>query len=183
MPDTIQCPNCGEVNDAGNAVCKNCHSPFTAYGGQLTGERYQGRLAEQASATQGHPPIVMVIAAFNLAFALFVLGLAVRHFQDRPTINEEGSNAINVATSTFGAIVWAIFLVPLALALIGLAVATWTQRTWTWTANAVGVGVFAFLCLFAFGFSTVPKVICVGIALILGVLWFLPKTKAWFGLT
>jgi hypothetical protein len=186
MADTKRCPNCGEVNDVSNAVCRVCQTPLTAYGGQLTGETYQGKLAAQASATEGHPPAVIALVVFNLLFALFSIGLAIKHFLDRPaapTLNEDVPNAAPAMFSTMGAIMWAIFLVPLGIAFIGLAAATWTQRTWTWTANAVALGVFAFLSWVAFGFATPLKVICVGIALILGILWFLPKTKAWFGLS
>lgn len=184
MADTKRCPNCGVVNDVSNAVCEACLTPLTAYAGQLDGAAYQGKLASQAAATHGRPPAVLALTIFDGLFALGGFWLVAKHFMDRPAVTEEGMNAWQNAGSTFSAIVWAVFLVPLALALIGLAIATWTQSTWTWTSNAVGLGLFAFLGWFAFGFTAVfPKLICVGIAVALGVFWFHPKTKAWFGLT
>jgi len=184
MADTRQCPNCGTANPVGNALCSNCHTPFTAYAGQITGERYQGKLAGQVSDLETRPPGVIGMAVFNVLLALFwPLWRVIAAFAAKQTTNAEGTNYLQSAFGTIGPMLLAAFLIPVAIALGILAWATWTQRTWTWNVNAVVLGIFGVVALFQFPAAHAVACLKLAVVVVLGFLWFQAKTKAWFGLS
>jgi hypothetical protein len=178
MADTIQCPNCGTPNDTGQSLCKACMNPLTAYSGQLRGEAHQGKLASQVAYLETRPPAVIAMAVLNVVFALFCLGKVFANFAARPTTNAEGTNYVASSLGAIGPIFWAILLVPTAIALGFLAWATWAQRPWTWMVDLVVLIVFALLTL-----RPAPTALFAVAAIVVGVLWMMPRTKGWYGLS
>ncbi len=184
VPDTKQCPNCGLVNDAGRARCADCQTPLTAYAGQL--EEFtssQGRLVQHVARLNRRPLAVAALALFDALFALFwPLAFVIGALAARQSVNAEGTNYLASAFGMVGPTLYAVVLIPAALALGALAWATWTQRPWAWTANVVVLGIFALLALFKLAAAPIMAIIWIGLACGLTYYWFQPETKAWFGL-
>jgi len=175
---TRQCPHCGVVNDIDNAYCVNCNTPFTAYSGQLDGEAYEGKLAQQAALLNTRPAVVMLMTVFDILFALFwpVAGLLhAYHAILHPTLN----NYIFSALSTVVPVLIAFILIPVTLGLFYVAWANWNQASWAWTVNALVLGICAICCLLSlFSFKAIVFLL---LAAALASLWFRRETKAWFG--
>jgi hypothetical protein len=183
MPDNILCPHCGTDNEKGRSFCVNCQQPFTAYCAQLTGETYQGKLAEKAARLEGRPPVVAAMALFDLLFAVFgPLAFVVGGFLNRQQANSEGTNYIGAAFGGIVVFLWALILIPLALALFGLAWATWTQRPWAWRANAAGLCAIAVFAMATFASRPIMTFIWVGLACGFAYYWFKPEVKGWFAI-
>lgn len=179
MPDTIQCPNCGTPNDTGQSLCKACMNPLTAYSGELKGETHQGKLAGQVAYLETRPPAVMAMTVLDVVFALFwPLRKVFTSFAARPTTNAEGTNYVASAFGTVGPILAAALLIPVAIALVFVAWATWTQRPWAWMVNLGVLIVFALLNL-----KPSPVALFAVAAGVIGVLWMMPRTKGWYGLS
>ncbi len=179
MSDTKQCPNCGTPNDVSQSLCKNCMTPLTAYAGQLVGESHKGRLAKQVADLETRPPAVIGMTVLNVVFALFwPLRIVLANFAAKPTTNAEGTNYVASAFGSIGPILSAILLIPAAILLCILAWATWTQRPWAWMTNLGVLVVFALLNLRA-----TPMALFAVAAIVLGVLWMMPRTKGWYGLS
>ena len=179
MPDTIQCPNCGTPNDTGQSLCKACMNPLTAYSGELKGETHQGKLAAQVASLETRPPAVIAMTVLNIVFALFwPLRIVYTNFANRPTTNAEGTNYIASSLGTLKPLLMAGLLIPAAVALGFLAWATWAQRPWTWMVNLGVLIVFALLNL-----KPSPVALFAVAAIVLGVLWTMPRTKGWYGLS
>ena len=179
MSDSIQCPNCGTPNDTSAALCKACMNPMTAYSGELKGETYQGNLVKQVANLDTRPPAVMAMTALDGVFALFwPLRIALNNFLARQTTNAEGTNYVASAFGTVGPILAALLLIPAAIALGVAAWGAWTQRPWAWLANFGVLIVFALLNLRASAASLFAVA-----AIVIGVLWMMPRTKGWYGLS
>lgn len=183
MADTLQCKHCGEMNDSTTATCLNCHTPLTAYGGQVgQEENYVTRSDKQIEALAQRPPLVAAMTVFNVLFALVVpLWSTIAAWTTRPKVNEEGTNAIQSAAGTLVPIVYTLTLLPVAVILCIVAYFTWTQRLWAWTANAVVLGGMALLAALLRGFSF-STLIWMGISGVFAYLWFQKPVKAWFAL-
>ena len=179
MPDTIQCPNCGTPNDTGAALCKACMNPLTAYSGQLKGETYQGRLVKQVAYLDTRPPAVIAMTVLDIVFALFwPLRMVFASFAARQTTNAEGTNYVASAFGTIGPILSAILLIPEAILLGVVAWAAWTQRPWAWMVH------FGVLILFALlNLRPTAAALFAVAAVVIGVLWMMPRTKGWYGLS
>lgn len=183
MADTIQCKHCGEINNVGAATCANCHTPLTAYGGQVgQEEHYTTRSDAQLQALEQRPPIVVGVMVFNVLFALAVpLWSVITAWTTRPKVNAEGTNAIQSATGTIVPIVYTLTLLPVAAVLCIIAYFTWTQRSWAWTANAVVLGGIALLAFLLHGFA-VMTFLWIAFAGGFAYFWFQKPVKAWFAL-
>ena len=183
MADTVQCKHCGEMNDTTTATCRNCHTPLTAYGGQVgQAENYVTRSDMQIEALDQRPPLVIAMTVFNVLFALAVpLWSTIAAWHGRPKVNEEGTNAIQSAAGTIVPIVYTLTLLPVAVALCIVAYFTWTQRPWAWTANAIVLGGMGLLALVLHGF-TLPAFLWVGIIAAFAYFWFQSAVRAWFAL-
>ncbi len=182
MDDTQQCPNCGHVNDIGLAVCESCNSPMTAYGGQVTGEAYEGgRLKGQVAKLEVRPAAVTAIVVFDVLFALFwPFAYVIGGFLGVHGANSEGTNAMAAAVSWVPALFWAAVLVPSGIALLVLAWLAWSQRPIAWNVNLGVVILFGLLSLRAFpgpGFW-----IFLPVSIVLAALWLRSDTKAWYGM-
>lgn len=179
-----RCPHCGELNSADRAVCTNCQSPMTAYAGDITGEpgEHSQKHAEEIAFLTTRPPASVVMAAFDVFFAVFwPLAYVIGSFLTRPQMNSEGTNYINAAVGTVQPILAAIFLLPMAGALCAVAWATWNQRTWAWMGNAVALGLFAVMAVPNFRSAPLSAVFWLAVAGGLAYLWFQKRTKDWYG--
>jgi hypothetical protein len=184
MAETQQCPHCGTPNDIGRSLCENCQTPLTAYAGQLHGQAYQGRLAEQVALLNTRPPVVVGMTVFHVLLVVFwPLARVVGAFASRQQTNAEGTNYIASAFSSIGPILQAIVFVPIALALIVLAWATWTERTWAWTVNAFALAAFALFAILKYPSAHLQAILYVGLAGGLAFFWFRPQTRGWYGLS
>lgn len=181
--DTIQCKYCGTSNEAGNAMCVNCQSPLTAYGGQITGVNYQGKLAAQAELLQRRP-VAVVIVTTMLAFIaiggpLRYIAAMVWAYVSR-THSEEGY--LSSAFGVLGPIAAAVLCLPIACVIFWVAYEAVHQQPRAWR---FGCGIlFCYVGYLAIHFREgimwnllwlVPVLISCG-------LWMAPKTRAWFGL-
>ncbi|HLK61049.1 MAG TPA: zinc ribbon domain-containing protein [Chthonomonadaceae bacterium] len=177
---TRQCPHCGEINDSDNAYCINCNTPFTAYSGQLDGEVYEGKLAQQAALLNTRPVAVTAMSLFLILFALFwpILGLVHLYHTFIPT-NASGTNYIVSAVSSIVPVLTTFVLIPIALALFYIAWATWSQASWTWLVDALILGICAVCCLLSL--LTFKSIFFLILTTALAFLWFRRETKAWFG--
>ena len=183
MPDTLQCKHCGEINDNTMATCANCHTPLTAYGGQVgQEENYVTRSNQQLQALEQRPSIVTAMTVFDTLYALAVpLWSVIGAWTTRPKVNEEGTNAIQSAAGTLVPIVYTLTLLPIAIILCIVAYFTWTQRVWAWTANAVVLVGMALLPFLLHGF-TLATIVWIAIAAVFAYFWFQKPVKAWFAL-
>ena len=183
MADTLQCKRCGEMNPLTTATCLNCHTPLTAYGGQVgQEENYVTRSDEQLEALEQRPPLVAAMTAFNVLFALAVpVWSTISAWSARPKVNEEGTNAIQSAAGTLVPIVYTLTLLPVAVVLCVISYFTWTQRPWAWTANAIVLGGMALLAILLRGLA-LSTLLWIGIIGIFAYLWFQKPVKAWFAL-
>ena len=181
--NTRQCPHCGVVNDMSRALCSNCQSPLTAYGGQLNGVAYQGKLAAQASQAAVRPAVVTAMTLFDILYAVFwPIAYVIGAYMGRAQLNTEGTNYVAAALGSLGPLFSALALLPIGAMLCFLAWSTWTQRTWAWTANAWTIGIFVLIVFMKHQFSLFTFV-CAGLAGALAYFWFLPRARAWFGLS
>jgi hypothetical protein len=173
------CPNCGTKNEAGRSLCEQCNTPLTAYAGQLTGESYQGRLADQVARLEQRPLPVTGMTVFLLIYALFwPIASVIGAFNARVKINAEGTNYLAASFSAIGPFLSALILLPIAGALCFLAWATWAQRPWAWNLCLAVVGLFGVLGLLKFSLlGFVWGFVAVGLT----VVWLRPDTRAWFG--
>ena len=180
---TVKCSHCGDLNEVGNAICKNCLTPLTAYGGQVGQARnFDGKLAAQVAALDERPPIVIAMTIFSVAFALLVpLWSVVKAWRAQPHVNEEGTNAIQAATGILVPLFQTVVFLPIAIALCVIAYFTWTQRPWAWTANVVILGLIAVLAVVSYGLS-LPAFVWIGVAGIVACLWYQQPVRAWFAL-
>jgi len=177
----MRCEACGHDNEDGLAVCSNCGSSLTAYGGQATGLGGDAIRTKLARLTT-RPPIVPAMAALDLLAALAgPVGSFLNRLASRPVTNPEGTNYISSAFGALGVAFAGAVLIPLALGLVLIGWGTWTQRTWAWHANAVvlaGLIVMAVLGVGAAGFLRVLLfLVCVPA---LG-LWLHKDVRDWFG--
>jgi hypothetical protein len=183
MDDMQQCPNCGYMNDSSHAVCANCNTPLTAYGGQVTGEPFDdGKLAEQVARLEDRPAAVTAIVVFDTLFALlwpfaYVLG----GFLNARTPNVEGpGNAITAAFSLLGPLLSMLVLLPFGIALLVLAWHTWNQRPIAWGLNVATLALFGLLCLRAF--PGLKFWLFLPATVVLALFWLRSDTKAWYGM-
>ncbi len=183
ISDTRQCPHCGVVNASSRALCINCQSPLTAYAGELQGESYQGKLAEQAAHAEIKPWAVTAMAVCDVLFAVFwPIAFVIGAYTARAHVNVEGTN---YAAAAFGSLVplfYALTLLPIAALLCFVAWGAWAQRTWAWAANAWTIGAFVFV-VFIYHRVSFLTFICVCLAGGLAYAWYLPRTRAWFGIS
>ena len=177
---TRKCPHCGVVNDIDNAYCVNCNTPFTAYSGQLDGEAYNGKLAQQAALLNTRPVAVTGMTLFILLFAIFwpIFGL-IHAYASHQAVNSGLTNYIGSAVSMVLPVLLTFVLIPCALALFYVAWATWSQASWAWLVDALILSVCAICCLLTL--SSFKAIIFLILAAVLAGLWFRRETKAWFG--
>lgn len=181
--NTIQCKHCGDSNDIGNAICANCLTPLTAFGGQVgQANNFDGKLAAQVAALDERPPIVTVMTIFSVLFALTVpVWSVIKAWTARPHVNEEGTNVIQAATGTLVPLFQTVILLPVAIALCIIAYFTWTQRPWAWTANVVILGLIVLIAVVLYGLS-LPTFFWLIVAGVVAFLWYRQPVKAWFAL-
>ena len=178
----MRCPQCNSENDPGASVCASCDNPLTAYSGTLTGEASAATLAKLARLSQ-RPQVVPAVIALDVLFALFgPVRMLLANAAARPTTNAEGTNYAQAAFGTVGVAFMAMFLVPLALALLFLAWGAWARAAWAWWLNA---GLLAAVCLGAFtgffGASVFVRIILIAITVAAGAFWLRPEARGWYG--
>ena len=183
-PETRTCPHCGQLTDASLAICENCNSALTAYGGQVgQEERFERRLAGQVSALETRPPAVIAMVVFDLLFALlWPLRSIVNAFAVRPHLNAENTNYLAAAFGTLGPIFACVTLLPIAVLLCGLAYFTWTQRPWTWMVGLVVLGAAVVVSGMQGGFGMVT-ILMLLLAGGIAAFWTDRRTRAWYGLS
>ena len=178
---TQQCRYCGTDNKVGDALCKSCKSPLTAYAGQITGEASgnQEQRQREVALLSSHPLSVKLMVGFQVLYALMgPLAKVIRGFASQPKVNEEGTNYVSASFGSVGPILTALFLVPIALALFVLAWGTWTQRSWAWIPSLVVVILVGVGAALSFSFLSV---FWIGMAGVLLFFWFKPEIRKWFG--
>jgi hypothetical protein len=165
----------------GAAVCENCGTPLTAYGGQITGEvSTETRL--KASRLAARPVIVPVMAGLDVLFAVFgPLAMVMGRFIGRTAVNTEGTNYLGAAFGAVGVAFVAMFMVPFAIALLVVAWGTIAQRSWAWPANILVLAALVFLGGLFLPLGTVGWVIRILLAAVLGFMWSREETRAWLG--
>ncbi len=182
--DRSQCPHCGTLNDSGSALCENCQTPLTAYSGQLSGEAYQGKLAEKVAELRVRPPGVYLMTAF---LAVIALAWPVRSifmaFANRAVLNSESTNYVSAAFGAVGPIMIAIVCVPVAVALLWLAWSGYTQQPGAWQICLGVVGAFAVYMVLNYREYHAWTIFWTLAALGLTSFWIHPSTKAWYGLS
>lgn len=177
----MRCKECGEDNDEGVAFCARCNTPFTAYGGQVTGMVSEATLAKAARLAL-RPPIIPFMAALDVLTAVFgPFAITLARSSARPVANAEGTNYVGVAFGALGAVFTAALLIPLGLVLLVTAWATWTQRTWAWTANAALLALSLVAALLAFSASPAEALVRIALSGAVAYFWFKPETKEWYG--
>ena len=180
---TRQCPHCGTENDVGQSLCSNCKTPLTAYAGELNGEAYKGRLAEQVEAQKTRPLAVGAMSVYLCVIALgWPLRAIIQTFMHRTRTNAEGTNYLASALGVIAPIFMTVLLLPLAILLFWLAWAVWTQRTWAWKYSFAAILIFAGYILIRFSEYHSWVVLWAGLSIALAIFWFQPKIKGWFGL-
>jgi hypothetical protein len=178
----MRCPHCAIENDDGIAVCLNCNTPLTAYGGQLMGAVSEETLRKAAKLAV-RPPVIPMAAALTVALAVLgpLWALAGR-FVARPAVNAEGTNYLGAAFGAVGVVFAAMVLIPIAVALGVVAWGVMTQRTWAWTGQAI-----VLLIIGVIGFTgwLVPsvflRILLSTAAVIVGVMWMQRDTREWYG--
>ncbi len=182
--DTQQCEHCGARNDAGRALCANCQTPLTAYSGELRGERYQGRLADQVERLNVRPLSVSLMAAFLVVIAVgWPLRAIVYAFGHRATLNGDGSNYLASAFGAIAPIMVTAVLLPVAASLLWIAWAAFTQHVRGWQLSLVALGAFAVYILIKVGEYRLWTLLWEVTAATLTILWFHRSAKSWFGMT
>lgn len=183
MTDTKICPHCGEANDPGRAVCENCGTPLTAYGGQVGEEQnFERKLAAQVTALETRPAAVNAMVLFQLLFVLlWPVAVVMASFAARPHTNAEGTNYIASAVGALGPFFTSITMLPMALLLCFLAYATLTQKTWAWMAD-LGVPAIAVIVALVLRWNPLLLLLWGIAAVALTYLWLQPRTKHWYGL-
>ena len=182
MADTLQCPNCGVENETDRTRCSNCQNPLTAYGGELTGETYIGKLAEQADLVTERPHSVVALVALVVLYVLLgPLRTTYLTFAHRVVTNAEGTNYVGASFGIIGPIMIAAFQIPYAIALLVAGGGAMAQKTWGWNAGIVVLALSSVSTIR--GFMPFPGILYVAVIITVAVLWFSDRTKAWFGLT
>lgn len=185
LPESVTCPHCGTSNRGDRALCANCQSPLTAYGGQLKGhsETESGRFARQAAGLYVRPPAVYAAVAFDALFAVFwPLAYVLGAFAARERVNAELTNYLASAFGAIGPILSAIVLIPAALVILLVAWGAWSQQPWAWSANLGVIGVFALAALFKYGAHPAASIVWLIVACVLAAVWTRPATKSWYGM-
>ena len=189
MSDTIKCPNCGNDNDISFSLCQQCLTPLTAYSGQLNGETYQGKLADQVKALKVRPEAVTVATVFDVLFALGTPIAIFVHSLPHPVSADPDNtyqSSLSTAFGAVGAVVTGLVAIPIAVAICIHAWHLYRQRTWCWSTQLAVMGVFAIRSLLMFKQPDLfSHVLAVGYLLFTGVflaMWTRPGVKAWYGL-
>ena len=180
---TIQCKHCGDSNDIGNAICANCMTPLTAFGGQVgQANNFDSQLTAQLAALDERPPVIAVMTVFSVLFALVVpIWSVIKAWRVQPHVNEDGTNGIQAATGILVPLFQTVILLPIAIALCTIAYFTWTQRPWAWTANVVILGLITLIVVVLYGLS-LPTFFWLTVAGVVAYLWYRQPVKAWFAL-
>jgi len=121
----------------------------------------------------------MVIYA--VLIALFgPIGYVLSKISAKTTVNEEGTNYLAPAFGAVNIAFAALFMVPLALAILFLAFGVWAQRTWAWSAGAFLLGVVTLLGLTGM-IGGIVRVIAIISAIAMAAMWFQRDCREWFG--
>ena len=177
----MRCPHCAEDNPEGVAVCLSCGTSLTAYGGQVMGggsEVTRAKLARIAV----RPAVVPVMAAFIALVAVAgPLWSVLSRFLSRPEINREGTNYVGAAFGAVGVALVALFLVPLAVAILVVAWGILTQRTWAWGAGVLVLAGTFMAGIVGYFFGPPLKYVVMVVCIALTVMWFRNDAREWYG--
>ena len=182
--DTILCSQCGTHNDVGLALCSNCQSPLTAYGGQLRGEAYQGKLAAQTAQLQDRPfAVVLMSATLGVIVFGWPLRMIVSAIIKYLRAGSGESGYVSSAFGILGPILTTAVCLPIAAALCWVAYEVWFQQPRAWR-YAFGVLVafsgYSVVRASEYGYWTIP-VLVYSCSLI--YLWLRPRARSWFGMS
>jgi hypothetical protein len=161
---------------------------MTAYSGQLTGEKYQGKLAAQVALLNTRPIPVTAMTIFQLVFALFPLTIFAHFLPGHVSSNPDDAYQASMSSAfhVISAVVAGFVMIPLSVSMIWLAWATWAQRTWAYNAVFAPLIGFVILMLTKFQQPSTPLHVLAGISLagiaVLVFFWYRPTTRAWYGL-
>jgi hypothetical protein len=176
----LRCPHCAVDNDEGLAICRNCNTPLTGYAGNVLGYVSAETLAKAAK-LRVRPHAVPVMVIYAVLIALFgPIGAVLSKIAGRSNLNAEGTNYMGPAFSAVGIAFTAMFMIPLAGAILFVAWGVWAQRTWAWTAGAFLLGIIALLGVTGM-VGGLTRIIAVVSAVIIGILWFQRDCREWFG--
>ena len=178
----MRCPHCATDNEEGAAVCENCDTPLTAYGGQVTGAVSEATL-RKLERLAVRPPVVPMAAALDVLLVVVgPLWTLVGRFAARPAVNAEGTNYAGAAFGAVGVLFSAIVLVPVAVALAVVAWGVMAHRTWAWTAQAFLLLVVAVIGLTGWLVpSLFLRLLLSAGAAVVGYLWVKEDARQWYG--
>jgi hypothetical protein len=176
----LRCPHCATDNDDGLALCQNCNTPLTSYAGQGVGYVSKETL-EKAAKLRIRPQVVPVMVIYAVLIALFgPIGSLLGKIAGRSTLDSEGTNYMAPAFGAVGIAFSAMFMIPLAAAILFLAWGVWAQRTWAWTAGAFLLGIVILMGLTGM-IGGMARIIAILSAIIVAALWFRRDCREWFG--
>jgi hypothetical protein len=189
VSDTTKCPNCGTDNDISFALCQQCLTPLTAYAGQLNGEQYQGKLADQVKALNVRPQTVTVAAVFDVLFSLGTpIAIFIHSLPHAVAADPDNTyqSSLSNAFGAVGAVITGLVAIPIAVAICIHAWHMYRQRTWCWSTQLALMGVFAIRSVLLFKQpDTMSHVLAVSYLLFTAAfvgMWTRPSVKAWYGL-
>ena len=160
-----------------------CSSDLTAYGGQINGEKYEGKLASKVALLETRPRIVSAVAGFHIFFALFwPLAYVMGSFGSRVKVNEDQTNYLAASFGSLGIIFSFIALIPLAVALFVVPWGTWTQKPWGWFASLISMGVFGGWALVHLKSSPFFSIIWIALMVVCVIQWYKEEVRGWYAL-
>jgi hypothetical protein len=182
--DGRQCPRCGTINGAARSLCENCQSPLTAYSGQLQGEEYEGKLADQVERLAARPAAVYAMAAYLAFVALgWPLRFVLLAFMAQAHLNQENTNYLASAFGAIAPILASIVFLPIAIFLLWIAWSAYTQQPRAWMLSLISVGLFAAYTAIRFTEQKVWAAVWIVLSVVVAATWTRPSVKAWFGLS
>lgn len=177
----MRCPSCRAENEDGAAFCAQCAAPLTAYAGSAVADADPSRTARRLAEQSSQPAITPVMAAADIAGAIWLALVAIRAVVTRPGLSEDATNYIVHAFGGLHAVMIAALVLPLAAGLLLLAFGCLTQRSWAWYGNAAILGVAALLVLTRYSIRSFVSVLAFAGIVALAYAWLQPAVRRWYG--
>jgi hypothetical protein len=182
--DSIQCPHCGTQNNTDRSLCANCQTPLTAYAGQLTGEKYDGKLAGKVALLNTRPIAVYLMMAFLTVVTVgWPLRNIVAAFMGRAHLNAETTNYLASAFSSIGPIMITIAMLPVAALLVWIIWQCYAQIPLGWKLGLGAALTFAAFIVFRYRDFGNWTFLWLSAIAALTYLWMRTETKGWFGIS